>query len=209
VSVQGHFSNSAAGINNNGQMVFNSDVGPTTGGYLYSGGNLTELPTLGGFSGMVHAINDQGQIVGAAMTAGPYRGGDEHAYLDSAGTIQDLGTLPGDTTSEALGINNAGAIVGDSETGLGIPGHGFLDVNGTMYDLNALVSDDSGYLITSAVAINADGQIAADAITPSGQEHAVLLTPTATALPLPPAFWASLTALPLLLVGKRLRRAVV
>lgn len=206
LGVQGSSFNIGAGINNNGQVIFNSSQGTTYEGYLYSNGALTELPTLGGFSGTVYAINDQGQIVGTAMTAGTYRGGDSHAYLYSDGTIQDLGTLPGDTTSEALGINDAGEIVGDSENGIGNPGHAFLDVNGTMYDVNNLVSGDAGYVITSAVAINASGQIAADAITPSGVEHAVLLTPTASAVPLPPALWASLTVLPMLLLGKRLRR---
>lgn len=207
LSQQSRF-NTAAGINNTGQVVFNFEEGTTYEGELYSNGTLSQLPTLGGVSGTVYGINDQGQIVGTAMISGTYRGGNEEAYVYSGGTIQDLGTLGGGT-SEALAINNTGEIVGNSETATsGTATDGFLDVNGTMYDLNALVSGDAGYVITSAVAINASGEIAADAITPSGQEDAVLLTPSTTAVPLPPALWASLTALPLLLLGKRLRRVV-
>src|SRR5262249_24120406 len=41
----------------------------------------------------------------------------EHAFLLSGQTIQDLGTLPGGTFSEARAINDDGLIVGSSENG--------------------------------------------------------------------------------------------
>ena len=75
-----------------------------------------------------------------------------------------------------------------------------------MYDLNGLLLNAAGYVVEAAEAINASGQIAATAYTPTGEVHAVLLTPTVSAVPLPSAAWASLTALPLMLLGKRRSR---
>jgi probable HAF family extracellular repeat protein len=211
-------SNDAAGaaINSSGQVVVNVYPGFTSQTYLYSNGTLQQIDGLGGAVTEGHAINSQGQVVGDSGIGLDVqtRGGPEHAFLYSDGTTQDLGTLPGSLSiSSASGINDAGEIVGQSTTASSVvstDSDGFLYLNGTMYDLNTLTTGDSGYLITVGVAINASGQIAADAISPSGQEHAVLLSPalspTATAVPLPAAAWASLTMLPLLLLGKRVRR---
>ena len=53
---------------------------------------------------MTGAVNDSGQVVGAAFTLGPgyvpgnsYISNTEHAFVSSGGTITDLGTLGGST----------------------------------------------------------------------------------------------------------------
>ena len=197
-------STSANAINSRGDVVGNTmpTHSPAANGFLYSNGVPISLSF--GYSSSANAINDSGQAVGTASTGGAYRGEDDRAFIYSNGTMTILGTLGG--VSDAHGINDLGQVVGNSALNDPTkPTHGFLYMQGTMYDLNALLIDSSGYVLTDAVAINAGGQIAADAITPSGQEHAVLLTPTA--VPLPPAAWACITALPLLWASKRIRWA--
>ena len=46
-----------------------------------------------------------------------------------------------------------------------------------MRDLNGLIEPSLGYWLDEARAINESGQIAANAVTPDGFLHAVLLTP--------------------------------
>jgi len=49
--------------------------------------------------------------------------------------------------------------------------------NGHLVDLSTLTPSGSGFTLTDALAINDAGQIAADATTSAGRQHAVLLTP--------------------------------
>ena len=117
------------------------------------------LGTLGGLQ--VHdltGINNNGQIVGWGDTST----GTTHGFLDTNGTVTDLGAfLPN-------GLNDNGVIIGTE-----LNGGAFIDSGGTVQDLNNLIPASSGYTITEAVAINDNGQI--DATTSTG--HAVLLTP--------------------------------
>jgi probable HAF family extracellular repeat protein len=84
--------------------------------------------------------------------------------------------------SVANGINDSGDVVGRSGIQDGTYGgdvHAFLKESGQpMVDLNTLIPADSGWTITSASAINNDGQIAANGYKDGGGEHALLLTPT-------------------------------
>ncbi|WP_205780913.1 hypothetical protein, partial [Methylocaldum sp. 14B] len=78
--------------------------------------------------------------------------------------------------SRALDINDAGQVVGDSRTASG-KWHAFVTIDGVMTDLNALLdpADAAVWTLTSAIAINDAGQIAAQAEI-NGQHRAVLLT---------------------------------
>src|SRR5262249_31631873 len=73
--------------------------------FLYSDGTMTDLGV-----GIAYAINDSGQVVGAANFAG-----QRHAFLYSDGTMTDLDSLlvdqPGITLSFAHGINDQGQII--------------------------------------------------------------------------------------------------
>ena len=170
----------ATGINASGQVV---GYAYTPGNvsrhaFLYSGSTMTGLGTLGGTCSWAYGINASGQVVGGANTPGD---ASWHAFLYSGSTMTDLGTLGG-TDSYATGINASGQVVGDAFTPGDAPSyHPFVYYDGTMKDLNSLLTPAStGYTVSSANAINNRGQIAATAITPTGQSHAVLLTPVFT-----------------------------
>jgi probable HAF family extracellular repeat protein len=87
-----------------------------------------------------------------------------HAFLwtKHGGTV-DLGTLPGDSISEGLGINALGQIVGVSYPS----GHAFIWQNGTMTDLNSLAAN-SPYLLIDAQEINDEGVITGEAQDTTG-----------------------------------------
>jgi len=136
-------------------------LAPFAAGQSYT---LTDLGTLRPGSARVHDINSQGQIVGAS---GHPHGSDTHAFLwTKKSGMRDLGFLPGGDYSVALAINDAGQVVGISNTQDGM--HGFLwtSANG----LTQLASV-SGTDASSAYAINQSGQIAG-----ASGSHAALWT---------------------------------
>jgi probable HAF family extracellular repeat protein len=101
-----------------------------------------------------------------AMTAGPLK-----AQIPQY-RIQDLGTLGG-YHSFAYGINSAGQVVGNSETGFPpAPTHAFLwDEAEGLRDLRTLGGSHS-----YAYGINAAGQVVGCSNTESGETHAFLWT---------------------------------
>lgn len=72
---------------------------------------ITNLGTLGGNGSIAFGINAEGTVVGGSLPAG---GLPDEAFRYRDGVMTGLGTLPGATTSWALGINNEGVIVGHS-----------------------------------------------------------------------------------------------
>jgi probable HAF family extracellular repeat protein len=99
------------------------------------------------------AINSLGQVVGYS---GPVP--NPHPFFYD-GTMHDLGTLPGQTFGFAYGLNNVGVVVG--------AGNGtspsFVYADGTLMGLNDLIEPGSGLTITTPLAVNDAGWIAAKA----------------------------------------------
>lgn len=159
----------AVGINDDGQIVGGSGpcapLSPAIGAHavLWQSGSMTatDLGNLGGTTNNVaFAINGQGQIVGISALPG---NATVHAFLwQNGGPMQDLGTLPGDVLSIAYSLNDAGQIVGQSCDAKGNC-RACLWQNGSITDLNTLVSPSSPAHLLVAFDINNEGQIVGQA----------------------------------------------
>ena len=89
-----------------------------------------------------HGINTSGQIAGA--TVNPSNNAEEAAVWQPDGTITFLGFLPGENSSRAFAINDAGQVAGNAYTT--VPQyslHAFLFSNGTMKDIDTFNSQAS------------------------------------------------------------------
>ena len=173
--------------------------------YLYSGGIMTSLGTLGGNYSEAYEINDADQIVGESKTAG----GQFHAFLYSGGSMIDLGTFGG-TRSKAFGINEAGQVVGGARDA-GENDRAFFYDTGTMYDLNTLAA---GYMggagftsLRYAYGINDSGQIVGYGMHTDGNFRAFSLSLAAVPEPSTYAVLAGLMALGLAAWRRQTRRA--
>ena len=149
--------------------------------FVWQGGALRDLGTLGGNLSEALAINEDSLIVGRADFSpdSPYH----HAVLWRGGAITDLGVVSPCQNSTATAINAAGDVVG----GLGVCtddpndltyASAFLWRKGnTMVDLNDLISPPSDMHIEFATGINDQREIFGNAFTPTGEIHAIVLVP--------------------------------
>ena len=156
----------ANALNNRGQVIGSSNLaGDQTPPhpFLWDDGKLIDLftETVGANPVTANAMNDAGEIVGQALFSNEFH----HAYLWRDGVATDLGTLPGDSSSEAFAINARGQVVGrsaacDSST------RSFLWENGSIVDLNSFVPPGSGLQLVDAQSINDHGEIEATSYRP-------------------------------------------
>jgi probable HAF family extracellular repeat protein len=186
----------AAFINDHGQVAGASGtcapLDPDTGLYLVeyhavlwdSNGTPHDLGNLGGTGGLpgnhACALNNRGQVVGHSELNNdlnpPF-----HAFLWTKETdMQDLGTLPGDFYSLALGINDRGDVVGQSGDAAFTVNNAVLWERGASMpvNLNTLVIENpSGLSLVLAESINLSGEIVGLAMTSSMEPHGYLATP--------------------------------
>lgn len=76
--------------------------------FLWRGGRMVDLGTLGGATSHATALNNRGQVVGYSETAS----GEQHAFLWQHGRMVDLGAVAGEGVSEATDVNDRGQVVG-------------------------------------------------------------------------------------------------
>lgn len=88
-TLAGHTSSAPTALNNSGQVAGHSIAGANQISFLYSGGPMSGLGTLGGASSYAHGINDAGAVTGYSETAA----GQMRAFVFSAGVMTQLGTL--------------------------------------------------------------------------------------------------------------------
>jgi probable HAF family extracellular repeat protein len=164
-------------INNSGQIVgYSYTSNEVYHAFLYSGGKMTDLGTLGGNSSRASGINNNRQIVGISHVSGSMSHAFLYTILNTGGTMTDLqdtvdtlgGQQPGSSTAYA--INNNGAIVGSSSGGP------FLYSGGTV---TLLSFDPSPY----SRSINDSGQVVGIGI------HGGVLKYSGGTVDLPSGFW--------------------
>ncbi len=168
-NIVGTISSGAGDINDQGQVVGSySSIAMPPRAFLYSGGSMSDLGTLGGTVSSANAINQSGQVVGAARL--PFNQ-ITHAFCYSNGTMIDLGTLGGTQGpfySGAFGVNDLGQIVGVSSVA-NYSSRAFLYSGGVMTDLGTLGGDSS-----QANAINNNGQVVGTSLAWDGSTNAFL-----------------------------------
>jgi probable HAF family extracellular repeat protein len=137
--------------------------------FLYSGGTMTDLGTLGGTLSIATGINASGHIVGQSDTTG---GTSRLAFLYKDGQMTQL-SLGGDF-SNVMVQTDAGQVMGESDTTAtdsvtGIPiRHAFLYNSTGMHELSL------GGANSDAYGINSSGQVIGRSYTVSGESHAFL-----------------------------------
>jgi probable HAF family extracellular repeat protein len=174
-------------VNASGTVVGRAQVSSgDTHAFSWGRGRMTDIGTIGGNyaggSSIANAVNADGTAAGQSSVRAD--SGVVHAFRWSPGdNIDDLGVLSGGLNSFALGINSDGVVVGGSEI-TGRVFHAFIvRTNGSgkpmkMIDLNTELDSrtGSGWVLTSATAINDAGQIVGYG-THRGVQAAFLLTP--------------------------------
>jgi probable HAF family extracellular repeat protein len=171
------------GLNNRGQVIGQSNLAgdQTSDPFLWDQGKLIDLAThgIGGTFQVANAINDVGEIAGAA--AFPSRPSDAALWRD--GVVTDLGALGIDCFSQAWSISSRGEIGGVSVSCDSSTWHAFLWENGSIVDLNTLIPQNSRLTLVYALAINDHGEIGGLGVPPGvpttsdTQGHAFLLIP--------------------------------
>jgi probable HAF family extracellular repeat protein len=130
---------------------------PTIDPFLWDGGRMIDLGSLGGINGGVSGLNNRGQVTGFSDVTR-----DElisHAFLWDRGSLLDLGTLGGDF-SFANWIDDSGQAVGGATTADNLTLRATLWKNGHANNLGSLDGD----VCSLAFGSNSKGQVVGNSI---------------------------------------------
>src|SRR6516162_1289597 len=145
-------------VNNHSQVAGRSNFpGGSSAAAMWDNGAITQLTPRGGTA---YGINDQTQVVGDFPVSGT-----SHAFLWQAGVLTDLGTPPGNGSSQGVRINNVGQIAVSANSG----NHAYLWQGGIWTNLGTLGGGSS-----NPGGINDQGQVVGTSVTASGAYHAFL-----------------------------------
>ena len=169
------------GLNERGQVVGSTTLlgDVTFHPFLWDGKQLRDLGTFGGNNGEAIWLNNATEVVGSAQyTMSCSNGlGGIHAFLWRDGVLNDLGTINNLPFSEADFINDSTQVVGNSFNCDFSSLDAFLWEQGSIVDLNRLLSQKSPIHLAVGSYINNRGEIAALGVLPDGDGRAVLLMP--------------------------------
>ena len=162
-------------MNNRGQLTGYSNT-PDENNHAFLWDKESGLKKLGELPGGIFSfgqwINEAGEVVG-----GSDGGTFFHATLWKNGAVTDLGTVYGETCSQAEAINSGGQIVGFVSADCNNEDHAFLAEHGAIVDVNTLVAGGSSSTVLNAYEINDRGEIAARGMLANGDVRAFLLVP--------------------------------
>jgi probable HAF family extracellular repeat protein len=171
-TLPGGLGSTAYAINNKGMIGGSSFEGPFTvpeypfHAVTFSGGTASPIGASDLGDSEIYGLNDYGLAVGGIPS--PTMIHASHAFLYDHGSITDLGILDPTSIDDSIAfdINNLKQVVGTSAVTVDPDHygyHGFLWTGAGLVDLNTLIDPASGWVITSANAINDAQQIAATA----------------------------------------------
>lgn len=173
----GDLGSTAYAINNSRVMVgWKTEAGATVDRpFMYFDGAITPLVDS---PGRAYAINDAGQAVGYYTV-----GQENHAFLYQNGILTDIGTK-GSPHTAAWAINALGEVVGLTyvrPAGCGVgtcdfTAHAFSWKDGVMTDLNDLLPQGSGWVLSYAFGVNIRGEIVGQGQF-NGTPHAYFFQP--------------------------------
>lgn len=169
----GHDGGVASAINNAGQVVgysARSNNGPfVTRAFLWQGGVMQDLGTLGGKSSRANGINKRSEIVGLAEDAN----GTSLPFLYSGGEMQALPSC-GSGLVQPVGLNESGTVIGTL-----FPqgkSRAVIFEGPLCFHLQDLLDDGSaGWKLLTASDINATGAIVGRGLF-EGRERAYIAT---------------------------------
>jgi len=159
---------SATDINAGGSILFKARL--TSEAWLWRSGVRTELDCV--VPGANNALNDHDVLVGYERGSVPRAPTRWHA-----GACTPLALLPGHTTGLASAINNAGAVVGISQTDDFQTRTAVMwSPDGAVTRLDDLLPADSGWTLQNAIDINDSGQIIGQGVRDGDFRHYLMTT---------------------------------
>ena len=187
----GGASDSAYDINDAGQIVgLSQTAGPDAHAFRYDHDGVEDLGTLAGTWSIAAAINESGVVAGTSGTdpaqhaaAGP--GGiqfseplHEHAFVYSAGRMQDLPPVGSFTESQGNWVDPEGRVFGSSNTLAQDDFAATVWNHGVPTDINTLFRSPADLVGMGGIAWgNSRGQLVGLGLLTSGDVHGFLLTP--------------------------------